>query len=149
MIERRALARIEINQPAMLHFDGIDGVHGCMVKDVNDQGGEVSLRVLRVCSQFRSVAGWLQDDEALPCSVAARDYVRRQICLLIPHSNCLQVNHAPRQTWSTPSRKPPTKWSDTSGGMMRQTSSNDPLTTVAISCAVATLAQRRPASNPR
>ncbi|MBR0916526.1 PilZ domain-containing protein [Bradyrhizobium japonicum] len=40
MIERRALARIEINQPAMIHFDGIDGVHGCVVKDVNDQGAK-------------------------------------------------------------------------------------------------------------
>ena len=40
MIERRALERIEINQPAMLHFDGIAGVHFCVVRDVNDQGAQ-------------------------------------------------------------------------------------------------------------
>ena len=38
MIERRALERVEINQPAMLHFDGIAGVHCCVVRDVNDEG---------------------------------------------------------------------------------------------------------------
>jgi len=40
MIERRALERIEINQPAMLHFDRISGVHFCVVKDVSDQGAK-------------------------------------------------------------------------------------------------------------
>ena len=38
MIERRAQERVEINQPAMLHFDGIAGVHFCVVRDVNDEG---------------------------------------------------------------------------------------------------------------
>jgi hypothetical protein len=38
MIERRARERIEINQLAMLHFDGIPGVHYCVVRNVNDQG---------------------------------------------------------------------------------------------------------------
>ena len=40
MIERRALERIEINQPVMLHFDRISGVHFCVVKDVSDQGAK-------------------------------------------------------------------------------------------------------------
>jgi len=41
MIERRALERIEINQPAMLHIDGISGVYGCVVRDVTDYGAKV------------------------------------------------------------------------------------------------------------
>ncbi|SIO52130.1 PilZ domain-containing protein [Bradyrhizobium erythrophlei] len=40
MIERRALQRIEINQPAVLHFDRISGVYCCVVKDVSDQGAK-------------------------------------------------------------------------------------------------------------
>jgi hypothetical protein len=40
MIERRALERIKINQPAMLHFDGISGVHVCIVRDFNDGGAK-------------------------------------------------------------------------------------------------------------
>ena len=31
MIERRAVERIQINQPAMLHLDGVRGVYPCMV----------------------------------------------------------------------------------------------------------------------
>jgi len=34
MIERRALDRIEINQLAMFHLDGVCGVHPCMVVDI-------------------------------------------------------------------------------------------------------------------
>lgn len=41
MIERRSLERIEINQPAMVHFDGISGVHVCMVKDVSERGAKL------------------------------------------------------------------------------------------------------------
>ena len=40
MIERRAFERIEINQPAMLHFHGILGVHACIVRDVTDHGAK-------------------------------------------------------------------------------------------------------------
>lgn len=40
MIERRALERIEINQPAMLHINGISGVHACIVRDFNDTGAK-------------------------------------------------------------------------------------------------------------
>ena len=40
MIERRALERIKINQPAMLHFDRISAVHFCVVRDVTDQGAQ-------------------------------------------------------------------------------------------------------------
>ena len=41
MIERRALQRIEINQPAMLHLDGVRGVHPCVVMDLHDQGARL------------------------------------------------------------------------------------------------------------
>ncbi len=37
MVERRALERIEINQPAMLHLDGIRGIYPCMVVNFHNQ----------------------------------------------------------------------------------------------------------------
>ena len=50
MIERRALERIEINQPAMLHLDGVRGVHPCLVMNFHDQGAKLR------CSTFHNVA---------------------------------------------------------------------------------------------
>jgi hypothetical protein len=50
MIERRALERIGINQPAMLHLDGVRGVYPCMVMDFHDQGARLH------SSTFHSVA---------------------------------------------------------------------------------------------
>ncbi|SDS43859.1 hypothetical protein SAMN05444158_2059 [Bradyrhizobium canariense] len=41
MIERRALERIEINQPAMLHLDRVCGIYPCMVMDFHDQGARL------------------------------------------------------------------------------------------------------------
>ena len=41
MIERRTLQRVEFNQPAMLHLDGIRGVHPCVVMDLHDQGARL------------------------------------------------------------------------------------------------------------
>jgi hypothetical protein len=41
MIERRALERVEINQPAMLHLDGIRGVYPCMVVNFHDRGARL------------------------------------------------------------------------------------------------------------
>lgn len=41
MIERRALERIEINQPAMLHLDGVRGVYPCMVMNFHNQGARL------------------------------------------------------------------------------------------------------------
>jgi PilZ domain len=40
MIERRALQRIEINQPALLRLHRVSGVFCCIVKDVSDQGAQ-------------------------------------------------------------------------------------------------------------
>ena len=41
MIERRALERIEINQPAILQVDGIRGCHPCMVVNFHNKGAMV------------------------------------------------------------------------------------------------------------
>jgi hypothetical protein len=41
MIERRALGRVEINQPAMLHVDGIRGIYPCMVVNLHNQGARL------------------------------------------------------------------------------------------------------------
>ena len=41
MIDRRALERIEINQPAMLHLDGNPDVHCCVVRNFHDQGANI------------------------------------------------------------------------------------------------------------
>jgi hypothetical protein len=49
MIERRTLERIEINQPAMLHLDGIRGVYPCMVMNFHNQGAGLH------CSTFHIV----------------------------------------------------------------------------------------------
>ena len=38
MIERRALARLEINQLALLHLGGVRGVYPCLVMDFHNQG---------------------------------------------------------------------------------------------------------------
>jgi hypothetical protein len=38
MFERRALQRIEINQPALLHVDGIRGCHPCLVGNFHSDG---------------------------------------------------------------------------------------------------------------
>ena len=41
-VERRALPREVINLPAMLSFDGISGVHPCVVRDINAFGACLS-----------------------------------------------------------------------------------------------------------
>jgi hypothetical protein len=38
MFERRALERIEINQPALLHVDGIRGYYPCLVVNFHNDG---------------------------------------------------------------------------------------------------------------
>jgi hypothetical protein len=40
--ERRALPREVINLPAMLYFDGISGIHPCVVRDINASGACLS-----------------------------------------------------------------------------------------------------------
>jgi hypothetical protein len=41
MLERRVLKRIEINQPALLHVDGVRGVHPCLVMDLHHNGAKL------------------------------------------------------------------------------------------------------------
>ena len=41
MIERRALERIEIDQPAMLHLDGVCGIYPCVVMNFHDYGAKL------------------------------------------------------------------------------------------------------------
>jgi hypothetical protein len=41
MIERRALERLEINQPAMLHLAGVRGVYPCLVMNFHNQGARL------------------------------------------------------------------------------------------------------------
>jgi hypothetical protein len=41
-VERRALPREVINLPAMLSFDRINGVHPCVVRDINAFGACLS-----------------------------------------------------------------------------------------------------------
>jgi hypothetical protein len=41
-VERRALPREVINLPAMLSFDGISGLHPCVVRDINTFGACLS-----------------------------------------------------------------------------------------------------------
>jgi hypothetical protein len=41
MTERRDLERVEINQPAMLHVDGIRGIYPCMVVNFHNQGARL------------------------------------------------------------------------------------------------------------
>jgi hypothetical protein len=38
MFERRSLERITINQPALLHVDGIRGCHPCLVGNFHNDG---------------------------------------------------------------------------------------------------------------
>jgi hypothetical protein len=48
MIESRRLQRVPINQLAMLHLDGIPGIHPCLVRDFHDQGAGLELRWSRI-----------------------------------------------------------------------------------------------------
>jgi hypothetical protein len=50
MIERRALERIEVNQLAMLHLEGVRGVYPCMVMNFHNRGARLH------CSTFHIVA---------------------------------------------------------------------------------------------
>jgi hypothetical protein len=49
VIERRALERIEVNQLAMLHLEGVRGVYPCMVMNFHNWGARLH------CSSFHIV----------------------------------------------------------------------------------------------
>ena len=41
MVERRAIKRIELNQPALVHVDGVRGVHPCLVMNIHRDGAKL------------------------------------------------------------------------------------------------------------
>ena len=51
-MERRALLREVINLPALLSFDGISGVHPCVVHDINAFGARLSTPHYMFASDF-------------------------------------------------------------------------------------------------
>ena len=51
-MERRALPREVINAPALLSFDGITGVHPCVVRDINAFGACLSAPYYIFASEF-------------------------------------------------------------------------------------------------
>jgi hypothetical protein len=51
-MERRALPREVVNVPALLSFDGITGVHPCVVRDINAFGACLSAPYYIFASEF-------------------------------------------------------------------------------------------------
>ena len=51
-MERRALPREVVNAPASLSFDGITGVHPCVVRDINAFGACLSAPYYIFASEF-------------------------------------------------------------------------------------------------
>ena len=47
-VERRSLGRTLINRPALVFFTGQNGVHGCCVRDVTNQGAGIYLTGIKV-----------------------------------------------------------------------------------------------------
>ena len=41
MIERRASVRIDINQLALLHVEGVCGVHPCTIENISQRGAKL------------------------------------------------------------------------------------------------------------
>ena len=52
MTERRALERLTINQTAQLSFDGIDGAHPCVVRNISAFGACISTPYYIFARQF-------------------------------------------------------------------------------------------------
>jgi hypothetical protein len=50
MIERRALERVEVHQLAMLHVDGVCGVHPCRVENFHDQGARLQSSTFHIAA---------------------------------------------------------------------------------------------------
>jgi hypothetical protein len=47
-VERRALARTTISRQALVFFIGQNGVHGCCVRDVTNQGAGIYLTGIKI-----------------------------------------------------------------------------------------------------
>jgi hypothetical protein len=69
-VERRALPREVIDLPALLSFDGISGVHSCVVRDINAFGACLSTPYYMFASDFDlSFSGF---DRTFGCRVVWR-----------------------------------------------------------------------------
>jgi hypothetical protein len=80
-VERRALPREIINQPAMLSFDGISGVHPCVVRDINVFGACLSAPYYMFASDFDlSFSGF---HRTLACRVVWRRVTRCGIVFVL------------------------------------------------------------------
>ena len=67
MIERRAMERIEINQLAMLHLDGVCGVYPCMVMNFHNRAARLR------CSTFHLTCHSMVFKTTKHCHVVWRD----------------------------------------------------------------------------
>ena len=78
MLERRTLKRIELNQLALVHVDGVRGFHPCMVLNLHRDGATLhssthhTAAIKFVCrwmdSKRRSIAVWYGGTEILVAS---------------------------------------------------------------------------------
>jgi hypothetical protein len=74
-VERRALPREVINLPAMLSFDGISGLHPCVVRDINTFGACLSTTYYIFARDFDlSLSGF---HRTLACRVVCYPFRRR------------------------------------------------------------------------
>ena len=69
-MERRALPREIVNVPALLSFDGIMGVHPCVVRDINAFGACLSAPYYIFASEFDLLFSGLH--KTLACRVVWR-----------------------------------------------------------------------------
>lgn len=71
MLERRASKRLSVNQPALLRFRGIRGVHPCVVRNLSEEGACLSTPVRIFADELDlSVDGF---KSTLRCQVVSRD----------------------------------------------------------------------------
>lgn len=71
MLERRASIRLSVNQPALLRFRGIRGVHPCVVRNLSEEGACLSSPVRIFADELElSVDGF---KSTLRCQVVWRD----------------------------------------------------------------------------
>jgi hypothetical protein len=83
--ERRALPREIVNLPASISFDGIGGVHPCVVRDINAFGASISTPYHMFASDFGlSLNGF---HKAFACRVVWR---RANLCgvVFVDRSHC-------------------------------------------------------------
>lgn len=106
-VERRALPREVINLPALLSFDGINGVHCCVVRDISAFGACLSAPYYMFASEFDlSFSGF---DRTFGCRVVWRRarlsgvafVLRRRaptpVSAKVEIADILRLNHLPNR----------------------------------------------------